>query len=215
MTVQVPTAIIPYNEGNWSRPADIEDAIWTMAAVLPPFQRAAADGPAKQQTAARIFHTGTMLYVRFDCTDSDIWGTYRERDDPIYDEEVVEVFLAPGTQTPVDYFELEVSPNGTLLDARIHNPTGKREDLQADFNWDCAGLQWSASRYDQEQRWQAILGIPLCPLSSATPPEQWRANFYRIERPRGESEEFSCWSPTRTEPADFHKPERFGWLHLA
>ena len=55
------------------------------------------------------------LHVRFDCADRDAWGTYRERDDPLYEEEVVEVFLAPGEADPRRYVELEVSPAGVLF----------------------------------------------------------------------------------------------------
>ena len=45
-------------------------------------------------------------------------------------------------------------------------------------------------------------------------PDTWRANLYRIERPRDAAPEYSCWSPTLTDPADFHKPARFGVLRL-
>ncbi|HEY6323364.1 MAG TPA: hypothetical protein VJA16_17615 [Thermoanaerobaculia bacterium] len=50
--------------------------------------------------------------------------------------------------------------------------------------------------------------------AAGQPPRRWRANFYRIERPRGSPPELSCWSPTLTEPADFHRPDRFGVLEL-
>jgi hypothetical protein len=55
-------------------------------------------------------------------------------------------------------------------------------------------------------------GEPAPPASP--PPRRWRANFYRIERPRGGRPELSCWSPTFTDPPDFHRPERFGVLEL-
>ena len=42
----------------------------------------------------------------------------------------------------------------------------------------------------------------------------WRGNFYRIERPHDAEPEFSGWSPTMTDPADFHKPAYFGILEL-
>ena len=49
------------------------------------------------------------LYVGFYCVDADIWGTYAARDDPLYEEEVVEVFLCPSGDLR-HYFEIEVSP---------------------------------------------------------------------------------------------------------
>ena len=77
----------------------------------------------------------------FICEDTDAWGTLTERDDPLYDEECVELFLAPGEADPADYFEFEVSPLGTLFDAKIHNPTGRRETMAADVRWNALAQQ--------------------------------------------------------------------------
>ena len=42
------------------------------------------------------------------------------------------LFLAPGEEDPILYIEIEVSPLGTLFDARIHNPTSQRVDMTGD-----------------------------------------------------------------------------------
>jgi hypothetical protein len=184
--------------------------------ALPPFTLADGSGPAIQQTRVRLCRDAAALYVRFDCEDRDAWGTYRRRDDPIYEEEAVEIFLAPEAEDPARYFELEVSPLGVLFDARIHNPTSQRSDMTGDPSWDCPGLRWSAGAGAARQDWWALLAIPWSGLLPAgDPPRLWRANFYRIERPRGDEPELSCWSPTLTSPADFHRPGRFGVLELA
>ena len=52
-------------------------------------------------------------------------------------------------------------------------------------------------------------------VQADSPPGIWRANFYRIERPRDGAPEFSGWSPPLTSPPDFHKPARFGFLELS
>jgi len=172
-------------------------------------------GPAVQQTRVRLCWDEAAFHVRFDCEDRDAWGTYRQRDDPIYEEEAVEIFLAPGEADPVRYFELEVSPLGVVFDARIHNPTSRRADMTGDPTWNCPGLRWAAGSGSVRQDWWAVLSIP---WHGVAPPGElpriWRANFYRIERPRDGEPEFSCWSPTLTRPADFHKPARFGFLEL-
>jgi Carbohydrate-binding family 9 len=172
-------------------------------------------GPAVQQTVARVCHDAAALYVRFDCEDRNIWGTYTRRDEPIYDEEVVEVFIAPGAQDPVRYLEFEISPNGVLLDARVYNSPSTRADLQVDVEWLCPGIRWAAGRDDAAERWWAGLAVPWAAVAPDAPaPEFCRANFYRIERLRSDAPEYSCWSPTLTDPADFHKPKRFGLLEL-
>jgi hypothetical protein len=199
----------------WDTQAEIKAWVWDAVPALPPFMLADGSGPAKQQTVARVCYDADGLYVRFDCNDPDIWGSYTQRDDPIYDEEVVEVFLGPGEAVPVRYYELEVTPNGVLFDAQVYNPTSQRTELEVDTAWDCHGLRWEAERNDEQHHWWAVLAIPWAAIAPGELPPVWRANFYRIERPRRASPEFSCWSPTMTDPADFHKPAYFGLLQLA
>ena len=171
--------------------------------------------PAKQQTVTRVCCDQQAIYIRYDCTDYDIWGTYTQRDEKIYDEEVVEIFIGHGTEDLINYYEFQVSPNGVLLDAKISNPTSERVNLIVDTSWDCPGIQWYAKRHDAENHWMAIMVIPwVAIISEDSLPNVWRANFYRIERPRNAQPEYSCWSPTMAEPADFHKPAYFGTLRL-
>ena len=195
---------------------DLADAVaWNEVPRLPPFILADGSGPAVQQTVARVCSDANALYVRFDCDDLDIWGSYMERDQPIYNEEVVEVFIAPGSADPSRYLEFEVSPNGVLLDARVYNPTSTRADLQVEIEWICPGILWAAGRDDAANHWWGALAIPWAAVATDnSAPEYCRANFFRIERPHDGSPEYSCWSPTLTEPADFHKPKRFGLLEI-
>ncbi len=128
---------------------------------------------------------------------------------------MVEVFLAPGADDPAAYFELEVSPRGTLFDARVRNPNLDRARLVVDTGWDCPGLRWQVGRLAERQDWWAELELPWSSLlDGAEPPAVWRLNVYRVERPRGGPAEYSCWSPTLTSPADFHRPRHFGRLEV-
>lgn len=214
MTTPLPHTTVPPKPIHW--PTGVAPHTWPWAELdpLPPFFLADGSGPAQQQTAARLCHADGILHIHFDCADREIWGTFSQRDDPIYDEEAVELFIGPGSIDPVEYFEFEVSPNGVLLDATIHNPTGRRADMKANFAWNCPGVRWHAARDDAGNRWQAWLSVPLASLVDGPPPARWRANLYRIDRPRSAAAEFSCWSPTWAVPVDFHKPARFGFLEL-
>lgn len=207
---------VPRIPESWQTQADLSTWLWDEVPPLPPFTLADGSGPARQQTVTRVCYDDQALYVRFDCQDEDIWGTYTQRDEPLYDEEVVELFLAPGAEDPVSYYEIEVSPNGVLFDAQVYNPTSQRADMQVSLDWDCPGIRWEATRDDAARHWRATLVVPWSAVApSGDLPIIWRANFYRIERPRSAEAEFSCWSPTLTQPADFHKPAYFGRLILA
>lgn len=214
-----------------------------------PALRDAVQGtPPRWPTSFQVAWSPTGLLVTFRCRDDHRWHTLTERDAPLWQEEVVEVFLAPGLDTPASYFELEVNPAGVLFDARIHNPDGLRSTMRADLDWSCAGLRAETSTQEEasgdgippgeapslSQDWTAHLWIPwagLDPTSNDSGPTPiWRANFFRVERPDGPRssdkpdggadatsnglDEFSAWSPTRREPANFHVPERFGVLLL-
>jgi len=212
----LPHYLVPRAPAAWSSSTAAPGSWHWDGPALPDFVRADGSGPALQQTVTRICSDARALYVRFDCDDRDIWGTYCRRDDPIYDQEAVEVFISPGSATGSRYYEFEVSPYGTLLDAAISSSTSRRADLVVDLSWNCPGIHWEAGRDDQSGRWWAILIIPWAGLVQGDGlPTSWRANFYRIERPHDDEPEFSCWSPTMTRPADFHQPTYFGTLHLA
>lgn len=188
---------------------------WEEIVPLPSLVLADGTGAPVQATLVRLCWDDAGLHVRFECADREAWGTFERRDDPLWQEEVVEVFLAPGEDDPVRYVELEVSPPGVLFDAVIHNPTARRAGMTADIAWDCPGLTWQAGRLAAREDWWAELSIPWEPVGGTPePPKLWRANFYRIDRPREGEPEFTCWSPTLTRPADFHKPARFGALEL-
>ena len=192
---------------------------WDTIAPLPPLVRATDGGAAEQPTTVRVAWNEKGFHVRFECHDRCAWGTVTRHDEPIWQEEAVEVFLAPGIETPVDYLEFEVSPNGVLWDGHIHNPPSRRAEMVSDPGWDCPGVRWAAGPLGTprlRQDWWAELVLPwegILP-GAQPPPRDWRANFYRIERPPDGTPEFTAWSPTLVTPADFHQPARFGVVGL-
>ncbi|HEX3526127.1 MAG TPA: carbohydrate-binding family 9-like protein [Thermoanaerobaculia bacterium] len=200
---------------HWTLPYAAEPIRW---ADIPgrPLVATTDGGPAEQATVVRAAWDDEALRVRFECEDRHAWGTLTRRDDPLYREEAVEVFLAPGIEDPAVYFEFEVSPRGVLWDGRVHNPTSQRVDMVSNATWDCPGIRWQAGPGTERQDWWAELVIPWEGIAPGVSPLPvlWRGNFYRIERPAGSAPEFTAWSPTLVTPADFHKPARFGVLEL-
>jgi len=65
-----------------------------------------------------------------------------------------------------------------------------------------------------DERWTVEAALPFAEIGrggrAPEEGEEWRANFYRIDRAGGG--EFSCWSPTLADPPNFHVPSRFGRL---
>jgi hypothetical protein len=174
----------------------------------------------------RVGFRDDALVVRFDGRDAGTVARLSGRDEALWTEDVYEVFLTP-LDPPKVYFEFEINPLGALFDARITSPDLVRTTMHADIAWNLPGLR-GTSRV-RPKRWSAVLKIPLAPLLDSLPPlppgegrgegissrlpDLWRANFYRVDR--GAKDEFSAWSPTGTEPADFHEARRFGRLNLS
>lgn len=198
---------------------DLSDTAWAVAPWIENFVLSDGSGPAQRKTSARMAWDEDYLYICFKAEDPDIWGTYFNRDDPIYQEEVVEAFIDPDSDLG-RYYEFQQSPHGTLFDAIIDNPTHDRREFAAHSDWNCDG--WLAAvrvdgtlddRSDIDRVWTAEWAIPFASLETApnVPPKDgdaWRINLYRIDRTP--VEEYSCWSPTMKVPADFHQSERFG-----
>src|SRR5215210_435209 len=115
----VPTITVP----RIAAPIALDDAAWSTLPTLTPFMLADGSAPASQQTTVSLCFDDTALHIRFACDDRDIWGIYTERDDPLYEQEVVECFIGAGAADPVNYFEFQVSPNGVLFDSTVFNPT--------------------------------------------------------------------------------------------
>jgi hypothetical protein len=178
---------------------------------LPPvrLRDARTGAPPRLSTAVRVGLRAGVLCVRFDGRDAVAVATLTERDDPLWKEDVFEVFLAT-EDPPRRYLEFEVNPLGALFDARVESPELSRASMRVDASWDCPGFAARVTR--RPDRWSALLTIPLAPIFGTESPSRLRANFYRIDR--GESDEFTAWSPTFAAPADFHVPERFGLLRL-
>lgn len=168
------------------------------------------DGRAVEYpTLVRLSHADGRLEIAFNCTDDDPWATMTERDQPLYDEEVCEVFIAAGAADPHKYYEFEVNPLGALWDGWIDSPNLGREGMTGHPEWDCPGIQWEALRTDTG--WIGRFSIPLAELGSG---EEWRLNLYRIKRPKGREVEWQAWSPTLRDPAEYHVPARMGRLLL-
>ncbi len=198
---------------------DLSD--WQGIPTVGGFTVSDGSGPAVRRTDARMCWDDECLYISFDSDDPDIWGTLFNRDEPIYEEEVVEAFIDPDSDL-VRYFEFQTSPHGTLFDAIIDNPTGLRKDMRGDTSWDCEGWRVAVrvdgtldNRDDVDKGWTVEWAIPFASLTPMPhiPPEDgdtWRINLYRIDRTP--EAEFSCWSPTMETPANFHVPTRFGTI---
>ena len=197
---------------------DMEEPWATPRECTPVRLRRATDAAAPRlSTSVAVWYDRQYLTFLFSSTDDHIRATYHQHDEPLYEQDVVEVFLAPDGL--VRYYELEVSPNGTTFDAAIDSPDGVRATMHADREWTCEGLVVAVRRVTESSGVMSIdtaIRVPFEALERGTPNdgETWRANFFRIDRHPEHGDEYSAWQPTLKTPADFHVAAAFGALRF-
>ena len=180
--------------------------------------RRATDGSTPRlATSVAAYRGDLFLTILYSSADDHVVATHLEHDAPLYEEDVVEAFLAPNSAQ--EYFELEVSPRGTTFDARIESPDGVRATMRADRAWTCDGLFAAVRKVvesDGTMSIDTVLRIPFASLDVPPPRagDTWRANFFRIDRHPRRGDEFSAWQPTLRTPPDFHVVAAFGTLRF-
>ncbi|MGD8330969.1 MAG: carbohydrate-binding family 9-like protein [Acidobacteriota bacterium] len=172
-------------------------------------------GTAPYPTEFRALRTADGLALRFHAVDDAPWYTLTERDDPIWNEEVVEIFIDPDGDGH-NYVEIEINPANVVCDLQIF---ATAPALSSDIDWNFAGVETRVSRVDDG--WIATAILPwegfaaLRDTAVRLPPtagDAWSFNVFRIKRPGGAAEPerdvlYAPWSPTPS--LSFHAPSAF------
>ena len=160
-----------------------------------------------QSTRVQLLHADGALHLRFssrynalttyerEVSATDIW--------PLWERDVVEVFLQAPQDAGTDrYREVEVSPNGLVMDLEVRGQGRKR----------FIGESRARTSVDEGHRvWTAEVVVPM--PRNAQSLDGWRINLFRVEGNK-ESRQFSAWNPTGSEKPNFHVPDAFGQLRL-
>ena len=190
----------------------LDDAAWKRAPLIGEFVNTADGSKSKYRTEARVLYDDNYMYFAFRCADENIWATMKVRDQHLWDEEVVEVFLQADPNQP-SYIELEVNPLGTMLDIYLLDV---RKPLHYE-SWNSEKLRWAVQVNGTvdgkpgDREWTCEIALPMEDIVTAPhlpphPGDRWRMNLYRGEqRPTPAN---LAWSPTLKD--DFHIPQRFG-----
>ena len=176
----------------------LDEFSWSTAVQINTFERILNDyARISQPTRAKMLWDKDYFYFSFICKDRDMWTLFDQEDDPLWSEEVVEIFIDPDGDGRA-YLELEVSPTNTLVDLLIHtiDPT-----WESSKDWDIVGLKTAVQAYgsvndslQQDLGWTVEIAIPWPAIDDSsgvlgggcpTVGDMWRLNLYRIERLAG------------------------------
>jgi len=125
----------------------------------------------------------------------------------LYEEDCIELFLAPDPAERTRYYEVEIGPLGHFLDLAVD-----RRTKTSDVAW--SSRPEIATRVDRPHHRATIEVALRAPeiVRALKPGAQLPFALYRME---GKSPRlYLAWSPTRTSKPNFHVPEAFGTLAL-
>ncbi len=196
------------------------------AALSPARFSRSTDGlPGDHPTQVRLMADEQFLNVEFVCEkDEFVQQNYLTgHNEPLYHQEVFEIFIAAGEADPVQYLEFEINPNNAIWTGRISNPGLGDSGIFTEM----IGQEESGIRHEAaigEGCWSGSFSIPWH-LISTDLQAHYRINFYRIVSKKSQPDrdwvcdagnaEFLCWSSTRSgEVPAFHRPKWFGHLML-
>jgi hypothetical protein len=199
-------------------PFDMEEPWSTPAGCSPVRLRRATDAaPPRLATSVAAFYDDEYLSILFSSSDDLVRSTLFAHDAPLYEEDVVEIFITPDVLER--YYELEVSPRGTVFDARVDSPGGERATMHVDRAWNCEGLIAAVRRITESGgaiTLDTVVRIPFAALGRPTPHpgKTWRIDFCRVDRHSEHGDEYSAWQATQRTPPDVHVPAAFGILRF-
>ena len=158
-----------------------------------------------------VLHDDEALYVSFVSDPAPVPVTKRTRDDDLFNECAVELFLRAGK----GYYEIEVNPLGAVLD--LHFPDVAEEDWRKCAKWDLPGLRWAVAETGIGGRWCAQMAVPWAGVPEASRAEHEGnvclfANFARSQRLPDGAFDLTTWSPAQRA---FCELERMGSLVLS
>ncbi|MFC1528524.1 carbohydrate-binding family 9-like protein [Candidatus Latescibacterota bacterium] len=180
-------------------------------------------GETPLKSTFRMLWDDLYLYVGVYFEDHDAWATYTEEDDPLWEEEVLELFIDADCDGNT-YYEHEINPINAKVDLFLHR---NRTSVDSWREWDFKHIRSAVSvegdgknAGTEDNYWIIEVAVPFEDLYEMphVPPEDgdmWRMNVYRIERdnPVDKKEVFlAAFSPPYS--GNFHATWMFGKIYF-
>ncbi len=194
-------------ERDFAPDGKLDEAEWARATpVRMEYQSHNATARAGLGTTVKALWSADYLYLAYESpfTKLSVFEPRMEKERiGLWDNDVVEAFIAADPEKVAHYTEHEWAPNGEQLDLTV--APGKK-----DFGWS-SGMQSAVSVDEAAHVWRVEVRIPIKAIAGKAPEPgaRWRINLFRHDKASGSGLAFS--------PAlrgTFHTPERFGWLEF-
>ena len=205
-------------EGTIKLDGKLDEPAWATARSTGPFVRTMDGTPAESKAEAKVLWDDKFLYVAFALEDKDVWTTLGSRDDKLWTQEAVEVFIdADGDKAT--YVELQTNPKGAIFDSWLPKYRENHNDFDAGMKVAVNVDGTVDKRDDTDKGWTVEMQIPLVAARGPeatmknVPPTVgtiWKVNFFRMDMPAGKPQQGTAWSPPLV--GDFHALDKFAEL---
>jgi hypothetical protein len=194
-----------------------DEPVWQRTPFGPEFTDAEGSPPMGYSTRAKMLYDDEHLYVFIQAEDHDVHSQYTQHDDPLWKEDVVELFI-DADKNGRGYVELQVNPNNAQFDAWFPQRRGGPTDVEWNAGMTSAVVVHGTAdkRDDKDRGWDVEIAIPLAAVKGrdesmqvALPPrvgDTWRLNVVRVDLPKGGRVAASSWNPITYQ--DFHALDR-------
>ncbi|MCK4983008.1 MAG: carbohydrate binding family 9 domain-containing protein, partial [Victivallaceae bacterium] len=185
--------VIPVMDGR------LDEAIWKTASKINAFSLLGKTAKPTQATTVRVFHNGKALFLGIVCEKEQmqqLGANIVERDGPLWGNDSVELFLAPGVKREAiryPYYQFIFNAAGTQYDS-----------YAGDKSWNG---KWEVATHRGKRFWSVEVRIPFDVMKKCRS-KTWRFNVGRTDIAGGE---ISTWSPLLR---GFQEPYRFGVLRF-
>lgn len=189
---------------------DYQEEVWGNADAIQ-LSDVVTGGAVEQETIVKACWDSNALYVRFECVDDYYVSDFKNRNDPLYEQDVCEIFI-DDTGNCKEYVEIVVSPNNVVFDVWVSHD--KEEDPLAftlDHEWETKGLVTSVDAVGDKRIYTYTIPFSNFKRKPSNDSE-WRINFFRIDDDRSGTRHYQAWSPTGM--VNYHVPDLFGTIRF-
>jgi hypothetical protein len=212
----LPRLIPHFADGPIQIDGKLDEAAWASTQPSGSFVNTLTGGSGAFAASCKVLYDAKQLYVAFEVRDEDLRSPHTQADDHLWEKDAVEIMIDPDGDAR-NYFEIQVSPRGTVFDTRYDAP---RKPLPfGDVAWSSrafakVALDGTLDDDEDDRGYTAEIALPWSAFvsgeTSIPPPaagDIWRMNFYVMDA-ADSGQRAVCWSPPLI--GDFHVPKRFG-----
>ncbi len=183
----------------------------------------------KEETLVWVKYDEEFLEIKFECRNNPRLdqNNYTKDNSWLFKQEVFELFISKGKETPENYLEIQLNPNNALFLAKITNNYRSNKKFALDLiDIPTSGVVHTVEKDRKNHVWKGYLKLPLRLLQhpKSTADNVYRLNMFRIISNVDHHDEnwsvneknatFACWSSTMAKTPNFHDPNYFGYLIL-